>query len=88
LSSQRGASVNELLPYITYHSDFYQKGDLLLMATDALAQWLLLQREQGGTAWRELLRMNNQESFVHYIEQQRREGLMEEDDTTLVVIRL
>jgi hypothetical protein len=58
------------------------------MATDALSQWLLWQHEQGQATWLELLSMRDQERFERFVEKQRQDGAMEEDDTTLVVIPL
>ncbi len=88
LSSRRGDSVNDVLPYVEYYSNQYEKGDLLLMATDALAQWILWQWEQGLTEWHALLRMQDKQQFASFVEKQRREGCMDEDDTTLIVIPL
>ena len=66
-------------------------GDIFLMATDALAQWLLTQFEQPDqrqTLWRGLLTMQDHHQFVQFVEQQRYQtkGGMVDDDTTLVII--
>lgn len=70
------------------HRELYRPGDVLLMATDALAKWLLIQVEQRSSGWRRLLALDSQQSFVHFVEEQRESGLLEEDDTTLVIIQL
>jgi hypothetical protein len=88
LSSQRHVDINSLLPHVKYKAGTYQEGDTLLMATDALAHWLLSQKEQGQPTWQILLEMRDQQSFTRFVESQRRDGMMEEDDTTLVVITL
>ena len=77
-----------LSSYVRYKVVPYQDGDVLLMATDALAQWLLLQQEQGELAWQGLLEIRDQQSFTRFVEKQRLDGMMEEDDTTLLVIPL
>jgi hypothetical protein len=89
LSSQRDVDVGSVLPYVRYGQGIYQEGDIMLMATDALSQWLLLQKELGDTAWlQRLLSIRDQASFARFVDIQRQEGMMEEDDTTLVVIDL
>jgi hypothetical protein len=88
LSSRRDANLDSLLPYVRYKEAPFQKGDILLMATDALAQWLLAQQELGELGWQELLSIHDQQSFARFVEKKRWEGVMEEDDTTLVVITL
>jgi hypothetical protein len=89
LSSQRDGDMDPLLlSYVKYEVVSYQEGDILLMATDALAQWLLWQQEQGEVAWHTLLEIRDQNSFARFVEKQRLNGMMEEDDTTLLVIPL
>jgi len=88
LSSQRDADLDSLFPSVRYEEGTYQEGDVMLMATDALSQWLLWQKEQGKSKWVELLSIKDQESFTRFVNKQREDGAMEEDDTTLVVIPL
>ncbi len=88
LDSQQGHSVDHLVPYVHSYKGTYRHGDVLLLATDALAQWLLTQKEQGRSEWQKLLSMTNQQTFLHFVFQQRERGEMEDDDTTLLVIQL
>ena len=62
-------------------------GDLVILATDALACWLLAQNAAGEKPWETLLALDAAEWDV-WIEEQRREGLIRNDDTTLVIIEV
>jgi len=89
LSSKTGG-VERLLSKIQYQQGTYNHGDTLLMATDALACWLIAQVEQGLSEWQKLVEIRDSHSFAHFIEEQRRQktNKMQKDDTTLVVIPL
>jgi len=79
-----------LIPDFHYIEGTYQRGDVLLMATDALAKWLLTQLEQQRTEWNMLLSLNDPRRFADFVEKQRLRNQMKivDDDTTLVVIPL
>lgn len=81
IQSLRGAPIQSL-------QGSYNRGDYLFMATDALARWLLFQKEQNRSEWQELLTMQEPERFVHFVDTLRKHETIEEDDTTLVVIPL
>ena len=89
LSSKTGR-VERLLPKIQYQQGTYNHGDTLLMATDALARWLIVQVEQGLSEWQTLVEIRDLRSFSHFIEERRSQkaNKIEKDDTTLVVIPL
>lgn len=95
LSSRPGSDLNALLPFIQCYSAPYQKGETLLMATDALSQWLLSQFEriQHGHGreqdfWQQLINIPDQNAFADFIVNLRQHEQIEEDDTSLVIIRL
>ncbi len=67
------------------HSGECTAGDLLILATDALACWFLAQNATGEKPWETLLALDWAEGNA-WIEEQRREGLMRNDDTTLIII--
>ncbi len=78
---------------IEYRDDWYVRGtyspgDKLLLATDALAEWITLQRESGFAAWENLLTLTTQADFQHLIYSWRERNLIKQDDVTLVVIPL
>jgi hypothetical protein len=70
------------------------RSDIIVLATDALAQWIMRMSEQKIRTefdpWRELfiLRDNAIGDFKQFVDHQRRTGAMEIDDTTLMIIGL
>ncbi len=72
---------------VRLHSGECVAGDLIILATDALACWLLAQDAAGEKSWETLLALDSAE-WDSWIEEQRRERLMRNDDTTLVIIEV
>jgi len=64
------------------------QGDVLVMATDALAKWLLTSIEQGDDGWRGLLDNRDPAWYDAFVERERATGAIEDDDTTLLVIQV
>ncbi|HYV37350.1 MAG TPA: hypothetical protein VE988_16700 [Gemmataceae bacterium] len=64
----------------------WREHDCLIMATDALALWFLLQVEAGKMPWTTCLRLENQQQFVDWLKQMRDAKKIRNDDTTLLVI--
>ena len=68
----------------------WRPGDRFLLMTDALAQWLLLRREQRKNplaAIRRLLaKKSPQEAFASWIENRRQRSVLKNDDVTLIVV--
>ena len=62
-------------------------GDSFILASDALACWFLGRNSEGGKPWRTLLALDEPE-WGDWVEEQRRAGLMRNDDTTLTIIRV
>ena len=62
-------------------------GDLFILASDALACWFLARSAEGEKPWRTLLALDAS-GWAAWVEGQRRAGLMRNDDTTLVIIRV
>ncbi len=62
-------------------------GDLIILATDALACLLLALDAAGEKPWETLLALDATE-WDAWIEEQRREGMMRNDDTTLVIVEV
>ena len=62
-------------------------GDLFILASDALACWFLAQNAEGEKPWKTLLALDSS-GWDAWAEEQRREGLMRNDDTTLVIIKV
>jgi serine/threonine protein phosphatase PrpC len=64
-----------------------ENGDLLLLMTDALAEWFLRDHEAGGKPWLELARLRTDE-FEHWVNGLREARKIKNDDVTLLVIDL
>src|SRR5262249_8124019 len=62
------------------------RGNLMLLATDALSQWFLGQVEHGKEPWRELVALETQDAFTAWIAEHRRSNTIRADDVTLLII--
>src|SRR2546426_2799710 len=59
-------------------------GDMLLLATDAVAAWLLKQHEEGRPLWKWLYqRLSTPESFAALVAYGRKNGLRNDDFTQI-----
>ena len=65
----------------------YDSGDCFLLATDALAHWFLSHCEAGGKLWNSLLALKSDSDYAAFIGQERQEGHLKNDDTTLMLVR-
>ncbi len=88
LSSKPDSNLAAILPHVRCVEGNFRRGDMIVMATDALAQWLLSQLEQGQSDWLTLLSVQDEQTFAHFVDTQRQNNQMADDDTTLVVIPL
>ena len=80
-------NAGELWEGVRLHSGECETGDLFILATDAIACWFLAQNAAGEKPWETLLALDPSE-WDAWVEEQRRAGLMRNDDTTLVVIEV
>ena len=80
-------NAGDLWEGVRKHGGECEAGDLFILATDALACWFLAQNAAGEKPWETLLALGPAE-WDAWVEEQRREGLMRNDDTTLVVIEV
>ena len=62
-------------------------GDLLILATDALACWLLARHDEGESPWDTLLALDSSQ-WTAWVGEQRTGGFMRNDDTTVVIIEV
>ena len=81
------ANAGELWEGVRRRSGECAAGDLFILASDALACWFLAKNAAGEKPWETLLALDSAE-WDAWIEEQRREGLMRNDDTTLVIINV
>lgn len=75
----------------SYLSGDIQPGDILLLATDALAHFILLQALKNGKPkiWKHLQKLlytGDDAAFKAWVEARRRKNQMKNDDTTLIMI--
>jgi serine/threonine protein phosphatase PrpC len=66
----------------------FEKGDIFLLATDAVAQGILVDYENKGQDWREFFVLQEKENFAKLIMRLRDRNLIKNDDTTIVLIRI
>ncbi|MCY4475991.1 MAG: protein phosphatase 2C domain-containing protein [Chloroflexi bacterium] len=62
-------------------------GDLIIVATDAIAAWFLAQNAIEKKPWETLAELQSS-VWDDWVAEQRREGLMRNDDTTVVIIEV
>ena len=61
----------------------FESGDIFLMATDALAEWITKSKP---AQLNKLLTLNTNDEFVEFVNEERKANRLEDDDTTLLVI--
>ena len=66
----------------------YSKGDVFLLATDALSQWILADYENRSPEWKKIFQLEKMADFVGIIEGLRQKNLIKNDDTTAVLIKV
>jgi hypothetical protein len=62
--------------------------DRLLLMTDALAQWFLVEAEMGRRPWAALAKVTTPEQFTAFIDCLRAGGALRNDDVTLVSVEV
>ena len=88
LLSSKPVSNQRMEEYIQFHKGNCQTGDLFLLATDALAQWILTQNEAGARPWAALCKLKTEEAFAAFMEALRQEGSLRNDDVTSLIIHI
>jgi hypothetical protein len=64
----------------------WRRGDQLILMTDALARWFLLQTEQKKMPWPEIASIKTQQAFEAWIEKARAGKELRNDDVTMLLI--
>ena len=64
-----------------------ESGDVIMLASDALAGWFLTQHAAGVKPWHTLLKLEPSQ-WKGWVNTQRQAGAMRNDDTTLIVTRI
>ena len=81
------ASAGGLWESVRLSSGECAPGDLLILATDALACWFLAMDAAGEKPWETLLALDSS-GWEAWVEERRSGGAMRNDDTTLVIIEV
>ena len=63
-------------------------GDVIILASDALACWILQQHESGCQPWRTLLPLRPGTQWEAWLKARREERAIRNDDTTLITIKI
>ena len=63
-------------------------GDLLILASDALSQWMLARKADGGKPWEDLLEQHSRGQLVEWVNDLRQRRLIHNDDTTFIIIEV
>ncbi|MBW4628234.1 MAG: protein phosphatase 2C domain-containing protein [Brasilonema octagenarum HA4186-MV1] len=79
LTSRTDMPLSDELPF--YEFD-YQLGDIILLATDALSEWLLRKTEQESDDWQKILELEKQSQFEKLVWELRDKNEITFDDTT------
>lgn len=62
--------------------------DYIILATDALAKWILAQIQANSNPWIVLLALAHPQNFSEFVLQERQKGTLETDDTTMIIVPL
>ena len=63
-------------------------GDLIILASDALACWILQERESGSRPWETLQAMGSDAEWQAWVQARRSDRSMRNDDTSLIIIEV
>lgn len=80
-------------PVLKHVRDAARPGDLFFVATDALAKWILTRHHAKSDPWSTLLELDTEDQLREFADHERaaerpERGRMEEDDVSLLVIKL
>jgi len=84
------AALPQMAEWIRFGGHAVQAGDVLFLATDALAEWIVRARDGEGDVrvWTFLSRLAHPDGFRRFVEDRRAAGAMRNDDVTLMRINL
>jgi hypothetical protein len=63
-------------------------GDTILLASDAVAAWILKECESGGRPWEQLLPLESPAQWDAWVQARREERSMRNDDATLMIVQI
>ena len=77
-----------LWPKVRQMNGQCRRGDRLILASDALACWILQEQESGGKPWETLLSLESPQQWEAWLQARRAGRAMRNDDTTLITIKV
>ena len=63
-----------------------KRGDIVILATDALAKWIFKSANLGQRPWNKILK--NKNDIQNFIDKLRDTNKIDDDDTTCIIIRI
>ena len=63
-----------------------KRGDIVILATDALAKWIFKSANLGQSPWNKILK--NKNDIANFIDKLRDANKIDDDDTTCIIIRI
>ncbi|MCH7798564.1 MAG: hypothetical protein IID28_08995 [Planctomycetes bacterium] len=90
LGSKSAQSIGRNAPHVSVHAGTWSRNDRFYLATDAMAQWLLLRDEAGLPPWTMLRELGEQDTlpFDELVTEMRLEHDLHNDDTTLLRVEV
>ncbi len=90
LGSKSMETMKRNASHVSIHSGTWSRGDLFYLATDAIAQWLLLRQEADMPPWDMLRDLGDDDTrpFDELVEEMRSEHDLHNDDTTLLRVEV
>ena len=81
------SSIDNTLQGIPELKEFdVKRGDIVILATDALAKWILKSANLGQRPWSKILKKKN--DIANFIDKLRYTNKIDDDDTTCIIIRI
>ena len=78
----------ELFEWVRLGQGKFKAGDLFIMASDALACWILERSNSEDRPWDTLRELGSQENWLGWVQAQRRDRSLKNDDTTLIIVEV
>lgn len=77
-----------LWPQVRQSSGECRPGDVMILASDAVAQWILREREAGRQPWPTLMRLKPGQEWADWLQSRRTHRAIRNDDATILLIEI
>lgn len=82
------ANNRELFEQVRLGEGKFEAGDLFIIASDALACWILECSKSENRPWDTLRDLGSKESWLGWVQAHRRDRSLKNDDTTLIIVEV